>query len=167
MLRNRSTQLHRLTLDCKDFDVGGCPAVGASAGVRTSAAPATTVDGNDHCGQTQTLNCPHQPRWMCIGKHLCGAATDFALRACLSRINGFRSGSLAAKPDDSCRDGEGNSNDDGVDGTFDGLAIAPCCHHRRVSAVLVCIFNIHSSRVLLQSSMAILACPFAWVWVRG
>ena len=107
--------------------------MGDLGGARTSPAIAATDDGQ---GRREAQTPYHGPRWMCIGKHLCGAATDFALRACLGRNGGFRSGrDMAAKSVNSCTAGEGtsivdNSVDDSVEGRFDGLAIAPCCHHR-------------------------------------
>ena len=64
--------LARITIDIKDLDISSCP-------------------GLDK-GQ----------EWIAIGKHCCGASTDYGLRCC----------SLGSKKG------------------LVGLAIAPCCHHR-------------------------------------
>eukprot|EP00983_Pelagomonas_calceolata_P119511 1160613-Pelagomonas_calceolata.AAC.8 len=54
------------------------------------------------------------PDWMVVGKHLCGAATDYALRGCLPSLPA--DGHAAPEAD--------------VVRRFRGLAIATCCHHR-------------------------------------
>lgn len=52
--------------------------------------------------------------WVAIGKHLCGAATDFTLRSCARELQRRR------------RSGEQVPAGGGVR----GLAVATCCHHR-------------------------------------
>lgn len=54
--------------------------------------------------------------WVVMGKHLCGAATDFALRACLH--------TLAAQQQPQQQQSQQFE--------LQGLAIASCCHHRWV-----------------------------------
>lgn len=69
-------QLARLRVDIKDFQPAGAP------GLENGLAP-----------------------WVCIGKHLCGAATDFTLRCCASSLHAHgRSHVLqnASQPADSC-----------------------------------------------------------------
>ena len=69
-------QLARLRVDIKDFQPAGAP------GLEKGLAP-----------------------WVCIGKHLCGAATDFTLRCCASSLHALgRSQSLqnASQPEGTC-----------------------------------------------------------------
>lgn len=69
-------QLARLRVDIKDFQPTGVP------GLDNGAAP-----------------------WVCIGKHLCGAATDFTLRCCASCLHALsRSCPLqhTSQPEDTC-----------------------------------------------------------------
>jgi tRNA:m4X modification enzyme len=79
----RGVALERVKCDLADFEPAGLAALGGAGG-----APV--------------------PRWAALGKHLCGAAADLALRCC----------ARAAAP------GGG-----GAPGLV-GLAVATCCHHR-------------------------------------
>ena len=110
----KSRVLHRLKLDCKDFDVDRCPGIiatlpqqdlgseqqtGTVPSVRNTQISADeslkqdgrslSLEGN---GMVKRASAEQEmwaggdaspPPWLCIGKHLCGAATDYALRACL------------------------------------------------------------------------------------
>lgn len=78
----RHLDMQRLRCDIKDFDVGKVP-------------------GLDSNGP-----------WVALGKHLCGAATDFTLRSC-ARERQRQAG----------REGQ-------PQGGVRGLAVATCCHHR-------------------------------------
>lgn len=62
MRKVENLKLARLSVDIKDFDPAGVP------GLDNGAAP-----------------------WVAIGKHLCGAATDFTLRCCASSLHALDS----------------------------------------------------------------------------
>lgn len=57
-------------------------------------------------------------RWVGCGKHLCGAATDYTIRACATKLKKERMTSSAI-----------NESMDRKAG-LQGVAIATCCHHR-------------------------------------
>ncbi|GMH33104.1 hypothetical protein BSKO_00938 [Bryopsis sp. KO-2023] len=78
-------KIQRLRSDIKHFDVTGIPEIGTA-----------------------------KSAWIGCGKHLCGAATDFTLRASLS---GF------SKQANSPEMSQGGNN-------LKGIAVATCCHHR-------------------------------------
>lgn len=63
-------------------------------------------------GMEEILNKPI----VCMSKHLCGVATDLSLRAIAQTL-----------PDSKSESSEGASNS--VSSSFQGLAIALCCHH--------------------------------------
>nr|XP_020464805.1 tRNA:m(4)X modification enzyme TRM13 homolog [Monopterus albus] len=69
-----------------------------------------------------------KPPLVGIGKHLCGAATDLALR-CLLERPGLRGGKPDPGPASDCGPGSGSVLDPGL-GPILGLAVALCCHHR-------------------------------------
>lgn len=87
--------------------------------------------------------------WVALGKHLCGAATDFALRCCTASAVGRRSGEPPAATQQEQQQGQqqerqqervqgeraaalGQADDDARTGEHGlrGAAIATCCHHR-------------------------------------
>lgn len=57
-------------------------------------------------------------KWVGCGKHLCGAATDYAIRACVTKLKEERESASGL--------GEAMDGQAGLQ----GLAIATCCHHR-------------------------------------
>lgn len=67
---------------------------------------AAAAAGGEQAGEQQQGAVP----WVVCGKHLCGAAADFALRACLTALTQQQQ-----------------------QFNFQGLAIASCCHHRSVT----------------------------------
>ncbi|CAG9463823.1 unnamed protein product [Pedinophyceae sp. YPF-701] len=68
-------------------------------------------------------------RWIGVGKHLCGAATDFALRACVA---GRRHDGLAQRrtSDDSGLRHKRQKAGGEVRAPCVGLGVSTCCHHR-------------------------------------
>ena len=101
---------------------------------------------------------PSPAPWVAFGKHLCGAATDMALRACLKarRREGEGGGGGGG-------DGDGGGSDDRGGGSgfaLRGLAIATCCHHR-------CGWRAYAGRRQL-AALGIGAADFeALVWATG
>lgn len=87
--KDADINLTRLRCDIKDFDPSGAPQLMAPA---AGSQP---------------------PPWLAVGKHLCGAATDFTLRCCHRHLpsRGLES---TSPPVPRCV----------------GVAIATCCHHR-------------------------------------
>lgn len=98
--------MHRIKVDLKDLDIGACPGLGVNSvdwasvevgGARREAdrkSAAAAAGGAAGSGEAATMGVEGSVgagagvgegprRWLCIGKHLCGAATDYALRACL------------------------------------------------------------------------------------
>ncbi|KAK9813423.1 hypothetical protein WJX73_007811 [Symbiochloris irregularis] len=65
--------------------------------------------------------------WVGMGKHLCGAATDFALRLCMQRCHQGLEGSGVSTLDGCSRQSQQSNTQES---RCRGLAIAPCCHHR-------------------------------------
>eukprot|EP00192_Tetraselmis_astigmatica_P013497 CAMPEP_0117652996 /NCGR_PEP_ID=MMETSP0804-20121206/2946_1 /TAXON_ID=1074897 /ORGANISM="Tetraselmis astigmatica, Strain CCMP880" /LENGTH=341 /DNA_ID=CAMNT_0005459123 /DNA_START=126 /DNA_END=1151 /DNA_ORIENTATION=+ len=92
--KDKLNLLCRVKCDIMDFDPDG---VGTLQG--GAAAPT-----RDPMAREQQAAVP----WLAVGKHLCGAATDFTLRCCRRHL------------------GEGASNRS----RCTGLAVATCCHHR-------------------------------------
>ncbi|KAL6765301.1 hypothetical protein V8C86DRAFT_3128079, partial [Haematococcus lacustris] len=72
----RDLPLQRLTLDLKDFAIWRAPLVAASP---PPAHPLPPVPADQPAPPPAA-----SPAWAVVGKHLCGAATDMALRACLA-----------------------------------------------------------------------------------
>ena len=68
-------------------------------------------------------------RWAALGKHLCGAATDFSLRCCFASGRGQASSIQEAGQYNAGAAATGRPGQQQGKG-FQGLAIAPCCHHR-------------------------------------
>ncbi|KAF5843100.1 hypothetical protein DUNSADRAFT_2137 [Dunaliella salina] len=84
-----------------------------AAGARDEASGAAASTSQGNCGASSARACT-APDWMVVGKHLCGAATDYALRGCLPSLPTGVNGAPEAD----------------VLQRFRGLAIATCCHHR-------------------------------------
>lgn len=97
----------------------------------------TEPRGSSHQGQQQMA-------WVAHGKHLCGAATDFALRAC---YNAVKADSIAKQQDSNEMDADGTVSDSRCNSRtrfqLRGLAIATCCHHR-------CGWTAYCAREVLQ-----------------
>ena len=102
--------------------------------------------------QQQQQGVPPSP-WVAIAKHLCGAATDYALRGCLppshvrtpektvKNVEAVEGGGEAAGAAASV---VGAEAEDAVLQQFRGLCIATCCHHRCVCvcvALCTCMFE--------------------------
>lgn len=73
--------------------------------------------------------------WVGYGKHLCGAATDFALRCCVRDIAQARTENsngplLIPGPTEAAESSDQASTKKGPRFGLKGLAIATCCHHR-------------------------------------
>ena len=96
----RHRRLARVTADLADIDVGAIE-------VEWPAEPSTTSPP------------PPLTHVTILGKHLCGQATDFTLRAALRVV---RLGGTATEAGTTPRP------------ALAGLAVAPCCHHRLVWA---------------------------------
>ena len=156
---DKRVELLRCRADLKDFCVPGAVRELSSAAMAASAVPAPNHVAADEApnsvhdceasmpsarlevSNTDRQHEPAECEYVGLGKHLCGAATDFALRSLLQRAH---SGSVAAGPDSSCRCSD--AADAGSElaqasvcrkaqqrshpaATFAGLCIAPCCHH--------------------------------------
>eukprot|EP00803_Ostreobium_quekettii_P008942 evm.model.scf_153.7 EVM.evm.TU.scf_153.7 scf_153:76933-82022(-) len=102
MRKSTDVDLQRLTCNIRDLDVCRIP-------------------------QLREENRP----WVACGKHLCGAATDFTLRACHAanaqmggqQMDERRTGHASIDSDNHVHQMEGASN-------LRGMAVATCCHHR-------------------------------------
>lgn len=108
-------ELCRATVDLADTLLASLPGVAAAAGPPSSSGAVAPV-----------------PRKMIalLGKHLCGPATDFALRAAVTQLR------LSPPPEEEGEEegeeGDGGKKEDDKKKTFffiSGLAIASCCHH--------------------------------------
>ncbi|GBF89040.1 tRNA:m(4)X modification enzyme-like [Raphidocelis subcapitata] len=135
--RLRHTALTRATLDLRDLDAAALlahhAATTAALAAEAAAAPPCEAAGPDSeaAGQQQRqqegrvapLSGPFP--WVAYGKHLCGAATDMALRACLTaQAQG------QAKLQRPASVGDGAAGQEQQCCVFRGLCIAMCCHHR-------------------------------------
>jgi tRNA:m4X modification enzyme len=80
------------------------------------ATVASTVEGSNAAGDDLPLVAP----WVITGKHLCGAATDFTIRAMLA----------AATPEPVVNAPAADNQGHVRHWCWWGAALAPCCHHR-------------------------------------
>ena len=109
----RHRRLARVTADLADIDVGAIEV----------GWPVEKKGDDEHGATTATGDDPSRPppppltHVTILGKHLCGQATDFTLRAAL-RV--ARLGGTSTHADAPPRP------------ALAGLAVAPCCHHRLV-----------------------------------
>jgi tRNA:m4X modification enzyme len=97
----------------QDFQVRKAPLLQADLPARLQGEPQ----------QGQHVQQQGYRSWACCAKHLCGAATDFGLRACLSEQ---QRGAHAAAGGSGAAEHQGRDIWD----AWQGLAIATCCHHR-------------------------------------
>ena len=134
LLRNRG--LHRLKLDCKDLNMDQCPGVSDNTALPAVEEASRKDPWAAGCDASALPGAGGPPPWLCIGKHLCGAATDYALRACLGAAP--RGGKRVQQQQEQLLVPQQPQSDPpqaGLDGgaswrRLHGLAIAPCCHHR-------------------------------------
>jgi hypothetical protein len=150
-LRSEGLPFDRIRVDAKDFLLAGTPGLGSvrgspaepyvkrprgqqaqQGGGQQQAAGSTggqQEEARRQQQQQQQQRGPGQPvRWVAIGKHLCGAATDYTLRACMLQGAAPLTGQDAAPAADA-----GAAAAAAAVGRHPGLlgmAIAPCCHHR-------------------------------------
>ncbi|GAX76544.1 hypothetical protein CEUSTIGMA_g3990.t1 [Chlamydomonas eustigma] len=126
----RDRNLHRLKIDLKDLNMDSCPGLRASHVDDGSNQKDTLTQSKSHHtdadgkGDIARVNVP---AWVCVGKHLCGAATDYALRACFKgRPYGLKGvGNKGNETETELHHCEGVAAN-----KMHGLAVAPCCHHR-------------------------------------
>jgi hypothetical protein len=81
--------------------------------VRLPKRPKVAAAAAAAAGQQEQQAVP----WVVCGKHLCGAATDFALRGCYHTLMEQQQQQQQQQPQQQQFD-------------LQGLAIASCCHHR-------------------------------------
>ena len=120
-----------------------CPGVSDNTALLAAGNPGAKSRDAD-CG-TSSLpgGAEGPPPWLCIGKHLCGAATDYALRACLGAAprggqpqpnsvphQAWLGGASKPVQHEEQQQGYPEAAPGASWQRLHGLAIAPCCHHR-------------------------------------
>jgi hypothetical protein len=120
----------------QDWAVGGTP--GLLQAPEPGAGAASTSGGGCGTGQEGGRLAPRAAPWAVCAKHLCGAATDYLLRACLGgSAAGGPSGGGGPAACLAAQVGEPVGQQAacwaaGPDpaSSLAGLAVATCCHHR-------------------------------------
>jgi hypothetical protein len=109
--------------------VGDAKSAGATTAAATSNRAHSTQSNVDSAGGTETTSAAGTSRRkvVIIAKHLCGVATDMALRSLSAFLNyeGDSSTSASAQTAESLEQKEKGILDDAVR----GVSIATCCHH--------------------------------------
>jgi tRNA:m4X modification enzyme len=121
--RLRHTALTRATLDLRDLDVGGLLAHHAAVQAQRQVGGERAAVQEGATPQVEPLPCPCP--WVAYGKHLCGAATDMALRACLTAL-----AKEEAQPQQPASAEDGAAGRQQQQSVLRGVCIATCCHHR-------------------------------------
>ena len=111
-LRAAAPLLARVTADLRDVDLARLPGMvrGGSGGSSSSSSGSGGSSNNSD---------PPPPPLLAVGKHLCGVATDYALRA-FARAAAARTGAGEAA----------QSSCPSTNRPRSAVAVATCCHHR-------------------------------------
>ncbi|OWF35563.1 tRNA:m(4)X modification enzyme TRM13-like [Mizuhopecten yessoensis] len=79
---------------------------------------------NLHLGRVPSIQENERPV-VAVGKHLCGGATDLAVRCVTNTLSAEDLGETASVAEPACKRSKPNTSS-----KFAGMAIALCCHHR-------------------------------------
>lgn len=109
-LVERGATCVRLKCDIAHLRLRGVPGLWSPASPAGPASSSSTEAATEECVPCTPSG---DEKWSAIGKHLCGAATDFTLRCLVAAADSGGEGERRARR-----------------ALMDGVVVATCCHHR-------------------------------------